>query len=140
MAVSLARSNRAALSMFAHDLLGKPASTFPDHAQGRSAAANTTSWSILAASSSTAEARFRMSHVIYKVVQHDGGWAYTVNGVFSEPFPTHAAALAAARRAANEQRVPGRTEAIQYETPDGKWLTETASGNDRPETEVEDGR
>ena len=56
-----------------------------------------------------------MSHVIYKVVQHDGGWAYTVNGVFSEPFPTHAAALAAARRAANEQRVPGRTEAIQYD-------------------------
>ena len=46
-----------------------------------------------------------MSHVIYKVVQHDGGWAYTVDGVFSEPFPTHAAALAAARRAANEQRV-----------------------------------
>ncbi len=36
-----------------------------------------------------------MSHVIYKVVQHDGGWAYTVDGVFSEPFPTHAAALAA---------------------------------------------
>ncbi len=41
---------------------------------------------------------------------------YTVNGVFSEPLPPHAAALAAARRAANEQRVPGRTEAIQYET------------------------
>ena len=81
-----------------------------------------------------------MSHVIYKVVQHDGGWAYTVNGVFSEPFPTHAAALAAARRVAAEQRVPGRTEAIQYETSDGKWLTETADGNDRPETEVEDGR
>jgi hypothetical protein len=85
-------------------------------------------------------ARIPMGHVIYKVVQHDGGWAYTVNGVFSEPFPTHAAALAAARRAATEQRVPGRTEAIQYETSDGKWLTETAAGNDRPETEVEDGR
>jgi hypothetical protein len=81
-----------------------------------------------------------MSHVIYKVVQHDGGWAYTVSGVFSEPFPTHAAALAAARRVAAEQRVPGRTEAIEYETSDGKWHTETAAGNDRPETEVEDGR
>ena len=44
------------------------------------------------------------------------------------------------RRAANEQRVPGRTEAIQYETADGKWLTETASGSVRPDTEVEDGR
>ena len=74
-----------------------------------------------------------MSHVTYKIVQHDGGWAYTVDGVFSEPFPTHAAALAAAKRAAAEQRVPGRTEAIEYETADGKWHTETAAGSDRPE-------
>ena len=79
-----------------------------------------------------------MSHVTYKVIQHDGGWAYTSNGVFSEPFGTHAAALAAARRVATEQRVPGRTEAIEYETPDGKWHTETAAGIDRPETDVED--
>jgi len=70
--------------------------------------------------------------------QHDGGWAYTVDGVFSEAFATHAAALAAAKRAAAEQRVPGRTEAIEYETPDGKWHTETAAGGDRPETDVED--
>jgi hypothetical protein len=50
-----------------------------------------------------------MSHVTYKIVQHDGGWAYTVNGVFSEAFASHAAALAAARRAAAEQRTPGLT-------------------------------
>jgi len=56
----------------------------------------------------------------------------------SEPFPSHAAALAAARRAAAEQRVPGRTEAIEYETSDGKWHTETAAGGDRPDTDVED--
>ena len=79
-----------------------------------------------------------MSHVTYRIVQHDGGWAYTVNGVFSESFSTHAAALAAAKRAAVEQRVPGHTEAIEYETPDGKWHTETASGSDRPETDIED--
>jgi hypothetical protein len=79
-----------------------------------------------------------MSHVIYRIVQHDGGWAYAVNGVFSEPFATHAAALAAAKHAAAEQRVPGRTEAIQYETPDGQWHTETAAGGDRPDTDVED--
>jgi hypothetical protein len=79
-----------------------------------------------------------MSPVIYKIVQHDGGWAYTVDGTFSETFPTHDSALAAARRAAAEQRVPGRTEAIEYETADGKWHTETAAGGDRPETEVED--
>jgi hypothetical protein len=69
---------------------------------------------------------FSMSHVTYKIVQHDGGWAYTVDGVYS------------ARRAAAEQRVPGRTEAIEYETADGKWHTETAAGGDRPETDVED--
>ena len=36
-----------------------------------------------------------MSHVTYKIIQHDDGWAYTVNGVFSESFATHAAALSA---------------------------------------------
>src|SRR5712664_3024767 len=66
---------------------------------------------------------FPMSHVTYRIVQHDGGWAYTVDGVFSESFATHGAALAAAKRAAAEQRVPGRTEAIEYETSDGKWNT-----------------
>src|ERR1700732_482285 len=81
---------------------------------------------------------FPMSHVTYKIVPHDGGWAYTVDGVFSESFPTHAAALAGARRAAAEQRVPGRTEAIQYETADGKWHTETAAGGDPPEAIVKD--
>ena len=79
-----------------------------------------------------------MTHVTYKIVEHDGGWAYTVNGVFSEPFPNRATALAAARRVAAEQRVPGRTEAIEYETEDGRWHSETAAGNDRPETDVED--
>ena len=79
-----------------------------------------------------------MSHVTYTIVEHDGGWAYTVDGVFSESFPTHAKALAAARRVAAEQRVPGRTEAIEYETADGKWHSETASGDDRPDTDVED--
>src|ERR1700676_5085333 len=79
-----------------------------------------------------------MSHVTYKIVEHDGGWAYTVNGVFSEAFATHATALAAAKRAAAEQRVPGRTEEIQYEAADGTWHTETAAGNDRPETDIED--
>ncbi len=81
-----------------------------------------------------------MSHITYKVVEHDGGWAYTVNGVFSETFPDHAAALAAAKRAAAEQRTPGRTEVIEYETPDGPWHVETAPGSDRPETDVDDNR
>src|SRR5215813_2690481 len=79
-----------------------------------------------------------MIHVTYHIVRHDEGWAYTVNGVFSEPFPTHAAALAAARTAAAEQRVPGHTETIEYEDEKGHWHTETTVGSDRPETDVED--
>jgi Uncharacterized protein conserved in bacteria (DUF2188) len=79
-----------------------------------------------------------MSHVTYKIVRHDDGWAYEVGGTFSEPFPTHAAALAAARAAAAEQRVPGQTESIEYEDEKGRWRTETARGSDRPETDVKD--
>jgi hypothetical protein len=79
-----------------------------------------------------------MTHVTYKIVRHEDGWAYMANGVFSESFPTHAEALDAARRAATEQRAPGRTEAIEYEDENGKWHTELARGDDRPETDVED--
>jgi hypothetical protein len=79
-----------------------------------------------------------MAHVTYQIVRHDNGWAYTVNGVFSEPYSTHAEALAAARIAAAEQRVPGHTEVIEYEDESGHWRTETASGRDRPETDVQD--
>ena len=79
-----------------------------------------------------------MSHVTYKIIRHDHGWAYTVNGVFSESFPTHAQALKAARRAAGEQRVPGQTESIEYEDENGKWHTERSLGTDRPNTDVED--
>jgi hypothetical protein len=79
-----------------------------------------------------------MAHVTYRIVQHDDGWAYTVDGVFSEAFATHADALAAARIAAAEQRVPGHTEVIEYEDEKGHWHTETASGRDRPDTDVQD--
>jgi hypothetical protein len=79
-----------------------------------------------------------MSHVTYRIVRHEDGWAYTAEGTFSESFPTHAEALSAARRAALEQRVPGRTEVIEYEDANGRWHTETASGSDRPETDVQD--
>jgi hypothetical protein len=79
-----------------------------------------------------------MSEVTYEIVEHDGGWAYKAEGVFSETFPTHAAALKAAQAAAAEQRVPGRTETIQYEDEKGRWHTETARGSDRPATQVKD--
>ena len=50
-----------------------------------------------------------MAHLTYHIVEHDGGWAYKADGVFSETFPTHDAARAAALRAAGEQRAPGDT-------------------------------
>ena len=79
-----------------------------------------------------------MSHVTYQIVEHDGGWAYKVDGVFSEPFPSHAAALKAATAAAAEQKVPGETEVIEFEDEKGKWHTETAQGSDRPQTTIKD--
>ncbi|MEJ0096463.1 MAG: DUF2188 domain-containing protein [Methylocella sp.] len=77
-----------------------------------------------------------MAKVAYQVVKHDGGWAYTFDGVFSETFASHEAATAAAERVAAEQRAPGETEEIQYEDKNGKWRSEHAPGNDRPSTEV----
>ncbi|HEY4171765.1 MAG TPA: DUF2188 domain-containing protein [Rhodopila sp.] len=73
----------------------------------------------------------------YKVVQHDGGWAYQLNGVFSEPFRDKSAALAAARRVAEEQRIPGDTTRIEFQDASGKWHIELSEGDDRPEADVE---
>jgi hypothetical protein len=77
-----------------------------------------------------------MSKITYKIVQHDGGWAYQADGVFSEPYPSHDLARKAAERAAREQAVPGETRGIVYQDKDGRWHEEVASGDDRPETEV----
>jgi hypothetical protein len=75
--------------------------------------------------------------VTYKVVEHDGGWAYTVDGVFSETYATHNDAHRAALIAAAEQGVGGETAGILYEDASGKWHAEIADGGDRPGTSVE---
>jgi hypothetical protein len=77
-----------------------------------------------------------MSHVVYQLVEHDGGWAYKVGDVFSESFPTRELAREAAKRAAREQQTPGEAEAIEYEDSSGHWHEEDAKGSDRPDTEV----
>lgn len=79
-----------------------------------------------------------MTNVVYHVVEHDGGWAYQVDGTYSETFATHEAAHKAAARAAGEQRVSGQDEGIVYEDKSGKWREEVSSGDDRPETSVDD--
>jgi hypothetical protein len=80
----------------------------------------------------------KVTHVTYKIVEHDGGWAYKVGDVFSESFPSKGAAHAAAARAASEQRTPGETTTIEFEDKSGRWHDEIASGSDRPQTDVED--
>jgi hypothetical protein len=78
-----------------------------------------------------------MTKIIYEIVEHDGGWAYRVDGVFSETFPSHDMARHAAERAAREQVVGGATTGISYEDKEGHWHDEVSRGDDRPETEVE---
>ena len=79
-----------------------------------------------------------MPTITYEIVEHDGGWAYKVGDVFSETFPTHEDARAAADIAAEEQERPGDTTDIEYQDEKGRWHEETARGDDRPETDVED--
>lgn len=76
--------------------------------------------------------------VTYEVVEHDGGFAYKVGDVFSETFPTHEAAHEAAEEAAQRQQLGDRDEQIEYQDAAGNWHNEFASGDRRPEAEVED--
>lgn len=78
-----------------------------------------------------------MAKVVYHVVEHDGGWAYQVDGAYSETFRSHDAARAAAERAAREQRVSGEEAAIAFEDASGRWREELVEGRDRPDTEVQ---
>jgi hypothetical protein len=77
-----------------------------------------------------------MSKITYEIVQHDGGWAYRADGVYSETFPSHDAARKAAERAAQEQVVPDEATGISYEDEEGHWHEEVAAGDDRPIPEV----
>ncbi|SIQ11805.1 hypothetical protein SAMN05880582_101803 [Rhizobium sp. RU20A] len=80
-----------------------------------------------------------MTVIRYSIVEHDGGWAYQLDGAYSESFPTHKAALRAAKIAAIEQQVGGEDAEIVYQDADGNWHTEHADGGDRPQAEVVDG-
>ncbi|MFU0505586.1 DUF2188 domain-containing protein [Pseudaminobacter sp. NGMCC 1.201702] len=79
-----------------------------------------------------------MTKVVYEIVEHDGGWAYKLDGVFSETFRRREDALNAAKAAAAEQQLGGKTEGISYQDPDGVWHEEVAEGGDRPVTDVVD--
>lgn len=76
--------------------------------------------------------------VTYHVGQHDGGFAYRLDDVWSETFPDHDAALEAAKDAARRQQIGGDTVEISYQLADGRWQTQHVDGGDRPETDVVD--
>jgi hypothetical protein len=78
-----------------------------------------------------------MVQITYRIVEHDGGWAYRLGDTFSETYPDHDSARAAAAAAAREQKVPDEDALIEYADASGRWITERADGHDRPETEVE---
>jgi hypothetical protein len=81
--------------------------------------------------------RKRMA-VTYHVGPHDGGFGYRLGDVWSETYPDHDAALAAAKSAAQRQHLEGNDAEIMFQLADGRWQTEHADGGDRPETEVVD--
>jgi len=78
-----------------------------------------------------------MAKIHYKIVEHDGGWAYKLEDVFSEPFHTKAAAVIAAKRVAAEQHIPGNITYIEFQDSEGRWHTELSEGTDRPDADVE---
>ena len=67
-----------------------------------------------------------MAHITYRIVEHDGGWAYKLGDVFSETFPTHAAAVKAAHRVAPSSARRERPTRSNTRTP-----TETGTRNFR---------
>jgi hypothetical protein len=78
-----------------------------------------------------------MTKITYEIVEHDGGWAYRADGVFSETFPSHDLARKAAERAAKEQVVPGETTGISYEDKAGTLKWRGAVIGPRPTSKVD---
>lgn len=76
--------------------------------------------------------------VIYHVAEHDEGFAYRMEDVWSETFVSREEALQAARAAASRQRLSGESTEITFQDETGAWQTQEVSGEDRPSTDVID--
>ena len=79
-----------------------------------------------------------MTQVLYRIVEHDGGWAYKAGATYSETFASLDAARAAAHVAVREQAVPGEDAGISYEDASGMWHVELSDGDDRPQAVVKE--
>jgi hypothetical protein len=62
-----------------------------------------------------------MNRITYRVVKHDGSWAYEANGTYSEQFRTRDAARKAARLAAIAQPAGNGTAPSSHEDKSGQW-------------------
>ncbi len=76
-----------------------------------------------------------MARYHYRIARHDGGWAYTLDGTYSEPFASRAQAMAAVKRVVAEQHTPGDATVIEYQDDHGIWHTEASEGDDRPDVD-----
>lgn len=77
-----------------------------------------------------------MARFHYKIVQHDGGWAYTLDGAYSEAFTSRAEAMKAVKRVVAEQHAQGEPTVIEYQDDQGEWHTENSEGNDPTDVDV----
>lgn len=66
-----------------------------------------------------------MNKITYRIVKHDGGWAYEANGRYSEQFRTREAARKAARLAATGQAATIETAPRFSEGNIGQWHDDT---------------
>ncbi len=60
-----------------------------------------------------------MAHVTYRIVEHDGGWAYKLGDVFSETFRSRDAAVKAAHRVAQSSACTATRTPSNTKTPTG---------------------
>lgn len=71
-----------------------------------------------------------MTAVTYRIVEHNGGWAYQLGSTYSETYPSHDTARSAAAGVAMAQKVPAEAAFIEYEAEPGQWVTERADGEE----------
>jgi Uncharacterized protein conserved in bacteria (DUF2188) len=69
--------------------------------------------------------RNEMNKIRYRVVKHDGGWAYETDGTYSGQFRTREAARKAARLAAADHAPAYATVSRTSESEEGQWLDDS---------------
>jgi hypothetical protein len=69
--------------------------------------------------------RNEMNKITYRVVKHDGGWAYESDGAHSEQFRTREAARQAARLAAAGHASAQQTAPRPSENKAGQWYDDS---------------